>query len=52
LRELQILRELSQGSSNKAIARTLDISEDGIKFHPSPLPFQKLTFSVAPTVNG
>jgi len=33
LRELQILRELSQGSSNKVIARALDISEDGIKFH-------------------
>ena len=33
LRESQILRELSQGASNKVIARTLDISEDGIKFH-------------------
>jgi LuxR family transcriptional regulator, maltose regulon positive regulatory protein len=32
-RESQILREVSQGASNKVIARTLDISEDGIKFH-------------------
>jgi LuxR family maltose regulon positive regulatory protein len=32
-RETQILRELSRGASNKGIARTLDISEDGIKFH-------------------
>lgn len=32
-REGQILAELGRGNSNKMIARNLDISEDGIKFH-------------------
>lgn len=32
-REQQILRELSRGSSNKVIARALELTEDGVKFH-------------------
>lgn len=33
VREMEILKELSYGQSNKAIARKLDISERTIKFH-------------------
>lgn len=32
-RELQVLRLLAEGQSNKTIARTLDISEHTVKFH-------------------
>lgn len=32
-RELEVLRELCQGRSNKAIGRLLDLSENTVKFH-------------------
>ena len=36
-RELEVLQHLSEGLSNKAIAKTLDISENTVKFHVAAL---------------
>jgi len=36
-RELEVLRQLAQGTSNKAIAYELDISEHTVKFHVNSL---------------
>lgn len=36
-RELEVLRHLAEGLSNKTIAKALDISENTVKFHLSAL---------------